>query len=49
MKNYKIKVIYDHNEPAVFYEIEAETKIKAYSAVIKKYRLSDILKIKCVE
>ena len=49
MKKYKIKVTYDYNEPSVYYEIEAETKIKAYSAVINKYRLSDILKINCVE
>ena len=49
MKNYKIKVTYDYNEPAVYYEAIAETKIKAYSTVINKYRLSDILKINCVE
>lgn len=49
MKKYKIKVIYSFEEPAVFYSIEAETKIKAYSAVINKYRLTDILKISSQE
>lgn len=45
MKKFKVKIIYSLDEPAVFYKATAETKIKAYSSVINKYRLSDILKI----
>lgn len=49
MKKFKIKVIYSFEEPAVIYEAKGETKIKAYSYVINKYRLVDILKISSQE
>lgn len=49
MKKYKIKVIYSFDEPAIYYVAKGETKIKSYSAVINKYRLTDILKISSEE
>jgi hypothetical protein len=48
MKTFKVKVVFDHNEAGVIFEIEAETKIKAYSKIINKYRLKEILKISLI-